>query len=308
MARFDPRLLPPDDDELDLPQYRPVWRTAFREMGILAALALVLLLLGGGLDLSPAERMLASGALALLPLGLWLVFSWRGEQRVREPRPYLLRVLALSALVTNAVTAPFVEGLVEPGRWLTTTPLVERIIGTMLAIGLVTEFSKYAVLRGLVWPRQFRQRSDAVAYSLTASLGVAVVLGLRYAILDGGGQPGAAAVHIVSLTLMQQAIGLITGLGMVALQRTNVRVLSFPLYLLGAAVLHGVYAVIRAGMVVRGFGIAAAGSSPLFGLGFGVIFAAIMYVTVAFLINTADTRDSQLASGPGVVRFARPGK
>ncbi len=303
MTRFDPRLLPPDDEDRVLEPYHPVWQPAFVQLGILAAVALGALFLARNLALDPLRQTLVGVGLALLPLGLWLMLAWRGEHNVQHPRPHLLRVLFLSMLLSNAVTLPFIERVIEPAIWLADASLVTRLGGIALTVGLVTEFSKLLVLRILVWPQHFQRRVDAVAYGLTAGLGVAVVANLRYVLLEGGAQPAATAIHVLSVTLMQQAISLIIANGLIVLRTERPLAISLALHLAGGALLHGLYAVIRAGMVVRGFGVGAVANSPLFGLVFAVVFALVMYGAVAFLMANADARDEQLASGPGEVPF-----
>lgn len=305
MTRFDTRLLPPDDEDEFRPERRAVWRAAFRELGLLGALALVALVGLGGVVLGTEQRLLVGTGMALLPVGVWLVSSYRVERQVQRPRPALFRLLLMSMLVANAVTAPFVEGVVEPERWLNSAPLVTRIVGTMLTVGLVTEFSKLLVMRVMVWPDVFERRVDAVAYSIVAGLGFATVFNLRFVFVQGGGQPAAAALHIVSVVLMQQAIGLLMGNGLMALKKERTQPFNLVLYLLGGAFLHGLYVVIRTGVVVRGFGVGAVANSPFLGLVFGVMFPLVVYGAVAFLMANADARDEQLASGPGEVRYSR---
>ncbi|MBN2470737.1 MAG: PrsW family intramembrane metalloprotease [Anaerolineae bacterium] len=302
MTRFDTRLLPPDEEEI-LPLYHPVWRPAFTQLGILALVALIALIFAGGMVLDPLRQSLVGVGLALFPLGLWLLLAWRGERGVQHPRPHLLRVLLLSMLISNAVTLPFIERVIEPELWLADANLVTRLIGLALTVGLVTEFTKLVVLRLLVWPRCFERRVDAVAYGLTVGLGVAVVANLRYVLLDGGGQPAAAAIHIVAVTLMQQAISLIVANGLIVLKSERALAIGLALHLAGGALLHGLHAVIRTGMVVRGFGVGAVANSPLLGLVFAVLFGGAVYGAVAFLMVNADARDEQLASGPGEVPF-----
>lgn len=305
MTRFDTRLIPPDDDDVVRPEYRPVWRPAFWELAFLGVFAFLALFLAGGLVIEGEQRLLIGSAFTVVPLVVWGVSTWRGEQRVQYPRPHLLRLLVVSMLVANAITAPLIDGVIQPEQWLNTAPFLTRIVGTMLTVGLVTEFSKLAVMRVIVWPAGFERRVDAVVFSLVTSLGFATVFNLRYVFLLGGGQPAAAASHIVSVTLMQQAIGLLVGNGLTALKNERALPFGLMLYLLGGAFLHGLYVVIRTGMVVRGFGIGAVANSPFLGLVMGVVFPLIVYGVVAFLMANADARDEQLASGPGEVRYSR---
>lgn len=286
------RNLPPDDEEeLPRPIYRPVWRPALIELTILAALAAGVYLAIPRPALDAGGRVIASTILALTPVALWLGFSWWPERHVQHPRRGLLSVMVISFLVGNGVTAPVIEQFIEPGRWLDTVAGITRIAGFTLTVGMVSELSKYLVLRYLAWPGRFERRVDAVAYSLAASMGLATVFNLRFALLEGGGQPGPAAIAVTSMALMQQATGLMVAIGLMRLKMDRVRAFDMPLYLLVGALLQGVFTAVRAGLVVPGFGIGATANAPLSGLIFAVVFALIIYAISAFLIGSAEQRD-----------------
>jgi len=125
------------------------------------------------------------------------------------------------------------------------------------------------------------------------SLGFATVFNLRFALLEGGGQPGAAAIHVVSMTLMQQATGLLVAFGLMALKMDRARVFDLPLYLLMGASLHGVLTAVRAGIVVRGFGVGATANVPLGGLFLMAAAALTLYAMFAFLIANTEQRETQ---------------
>ena len=189
MTTFDTDLLPPQYEEVDArPPYRPVWRTAAYETVVLVvgALAVNLSVSLFDIQLDAPQRPLVTAILALAPVGLWLLFSWRGEHHVLHPREGLLATLVISALVANAVAAPFIEEFIEPDRWLNTAPGLTRLLGYAVTVGLTVEFLKYLILRYTVWPRRFRRRIDSMAYSLAVSLAFATVFNLRFALLEAG--------------------------------------------------------------------------------------------------------------------------
>ncbi len=297
MTTFDTKLLLPPEEEASLPPYRPVWRAVGYEMALLVAGALVIYF-GASLlniQIGAARRPLTTALLAIAPLGLWLLFSWRGERRVQHPRRGLLTVLVISALVANAVAAPFIEQLVEPDKWLNALPGITRILGHMVTVGLTVEFLKYLVLRYVCWPKWFERRVDCVAYSMAVSLAFATVFNLRFALLEGGAQPGAAAIRIVSVVLAQQGIGLVVSYRLMTLKFGQAGMFSLATGLLIGSFLHGVYTAFRAGFVVGGFGIGATANVPLMGLGFSVAFAGGLFAVFSFLISAADARDVQMS-------------
>jgi RsiW-degrading membrane proteinase PrsW (M82 family) len=295
MTTFDTRLLPPDDDDVEIPVYAPVWRPLVWQLLLLAGGALVINFAAGGIQLSADQRVAFSALFALVPVRLWLVFALRAEGRVQQPRQRLIAVFFVSMLVANAAAAPIIEIFIEPGEWLNSIAGLSRIFNYTLTVGLVTEFLKYLVLRYMTWPAQFRVRTDCVAYGVVVSLGFATVFNLRYALLEGGGQPGPAAIRIASVVLMQQGIGLVMSYGLMQLKQERGGLLALPLMLLLAAFLHGVYIALRAGFVVQGFGIGATANSPLLGMIFSAVFGGILYGVYAFLISSADARDVRMA-------------
>lgn len=295
MTTFDTSLLPPqhDDEEDARPLFHPVWRTVVSETALLVIGTLVVYLADSWLDvqLSPEQRTLVTALLALLPVGLWLLFSWRGERRAQHPRRDLPVVMVVSALVANAVGAPFVEMFVQPETWLSAASGLTRIVGYALTVGLAFETLKYLLLRYMTWPRRFRRRLDCVAYSLAISLAFATVLNLRFALLEGGAQPGLAAIRITSVILLHEGAGLVVGYRLMTLKFEKARVFSLGFSLLLAGFLHGFYTAFRAGLVVASFGIGASGNTPLLGFGFSVAFGVALFAVYAFLISTAEARD-----------------
>ncbi len=292
MTVFDPRLIPPDDvNEGKLP-FRPVWRTTAYETIALLVLAAVAFFGSGllGFRVEAAVRPLSTAIMALVPLGVWVLFSWRAERNAINPRRGLVLLLFVSMLVANALVAPVIEEFIAPERWLNWMGGLSKIVAYALTVGITTEFAKYLILRYTVW-QHFQQRLDSVAYSLVVSLAFATVFNLRFALLEGGAQPAAAAIRIVSVVLVQQAVGIVVSYRLMTLklERSGIYVLAANLIL--SSVLHGVYAVARRGIVVGSFGIGATANSPLRGLIFSAVFAVILFAVFAFLISNDDARD-----------------
>ncbi len=294
MTTFDVRLLPPEEPEQILPEYRSVWRSALYEMIVLVILAAGLQIGLARVHLDAGQRQAVSAVIALAPVGLWLFFTWRREQRVQHPRQRLLTVALLGLVMTAAVVIPVISRIVVPADWLYGASGLTRLIGYSLTVGVVTELIKYLVLRYTVWWEHFERRADAVAYSLTVSLGVATMLNLQFALLDGGAQAGPAAIRIVSVVLSQGAAGLPVAYGLMRM-KLRPTVYEPALFLLFGAFLHGFYMMMRAGIAIQGFSARASGNSPVAGLIFSVIFALTFYGLFAFLIASADARDEKVA-------------
>ncbi len=298
MTTFDPQLLVPPEEEEQLPLFRPVWRSVSYEMIILVAGTLVVSLAASllGIELDSSSLPLVTALLAMAPLVGWVLISWRGETRVQKPRQGLVAMMAIGALVANGVAAPFIEQFIAPDRWLNTMTGLARILGYAVTVGVTVEFLKYLVLRYMAWPKRFERRIDCVAYSRAVGLAFATVLNLRFALLEGGAQPGAAAVHVISLVLVHEAVGLVMSHRLMTLKFGNPGMLSLAGGLLLGGLLHGVYTAFRAGFVVGGFGIGASANVPIMGLVFSVGFAAMLFGIYAFLIANADARDVRVSN------------
>jgi len=288
---FEPILLAPEEEPVEVYPFRRVWRTTWLEVLILALAAGGLYAVTAWFGLLPATLRDTSGkvALALLPLAAWLLISYRGERRALQPRPHLLSVLLLGALVANAVALPLSERLFVPERWLPQQGFFGRVLGYTFTAGFTGEFLKYAVLRYTVWAGCFRQRLDAAAYALAVSLGFALVLNLRYA-LDTNATTVATGLWAASTTFGHLATGLVLGFFLGELRIGQPPVIWMPLGLLLAGLISGLHYAFRGIAIVSELGVGATASRPIGGLALSFSLIAVMLAVFAFLIQSADER------------------
>jgi hypothetical protein len=289
---FEPILLAPQKEEQELYPYRRVWRTAIIEIGILlfVTVGTVLAVRFAALPISEGQGQTIGLAYALLPLGLWVVFSYLGERRAPEPRPRLFTVAILGALVANAVGLPLVNRLLNVNEWLATAPGSSRLIGYMLTVGISQEFLKYAVVRYSVWPGAFRIRSDGVAYMLAAAIGYATVVNVDF-VLNNSANPSVYALRIAEFTLTHLATSTIMGYFLAELKLTRgTSIFWMPGGLLLAALLASLSIVLRGGLVVGGIGPSSTGNTAFQGLGAAVFLVIFLFASIYFLINNADER------------------
>src|SRR5690606_31017121 len=101
-------------------------------------------------------------AMSLLPVGLWLIFSWWRERSVPQPRQNLMAVAVISGLAANAISLPLIEQIFQPSRWLPLESALNRIIGYAFTVGLVQAVTLYLTMRFTIWPNQMRIRLDGV--------------------------------------------------------------------------------------------------------------------------------------------------
>ncbi len=293
---FEPILLAPEPEVEEIYPYRRVWRTAWFEVLALFSVALALYVLTvffGVLPRDLRDPLLRVGV-ALLPLALWLV-SYGGERRALRPRPDLLRVLVLGALVANAVAVPLEEHVFLPERWLPGAGFGGRLLGYAVTIGFTAEFLKYLVLRYTVWPRHITQRLDGVAYSLAASVGYAVVLNVRFALFTDATLV-ATALRVASITLPHLAVGVIIGFFLAELWIGRTAIFWLPVGLGIAAFVSGAHYAFRAIAITGSPSVAGTGSSPLLGLLLAFGLVAVLFAIFAFLIANADARTQALTS------------
>ena len=286
-----PTLLTPYDVPREVYPYRRVWRTALIEIGLLVALTAVVMLAMRvtHATLGDTTRHVIGLILALVPLGLWLAISYRGERHVPQPRARLLLVVLLSALLANAIGVPVVDRLFSVDQWLPTASAVTRMIGYTLIAGFTMEFLKFAVLRYSVWEEHIKTRQDGIAYSLAAAVGYAVVLNLNF-VFDQSADPASVALRVAGNTLSQVAVGVIVGAALAELRVGNITIIGLPASLGIAALLHGLFTTVRAGVIVGTFSTTASGNSPAVSLIVAVALVAMVFSVIGFLVQTADAR------------------
>ena len=294
---FEPVLLAPEPEIEESYPYRRVWRTAWLEVLTLSAVALAVYALTSFLGVLPADLRdpLLRAGVALLPLVLWFFFSWGGERRALRPRPGLLRVLILGALVANGIAVPLEEHVFLPERWLPGAGFGRRLLGYTATIGFTAEFLKYLVLRHTVWPRHITQRLDGIAYGLAVSVGYATMLSLRFALFTDATLL-ATALRVVSITLPHLAVGAVLGFFLAELWIGRTAIFWLPAGLGIAAFISGVHYAFRAIAISGSPSVASTGSAPLLGLLLAFGFVAVLFAIFAFLIASADARAQALTS------------
>jgi len=288
---FEPMLFGTEEEIAEAQPARRVWRTAWLEVIALFLIALVLYTLTdilGVLSNQPAATSARTG-IAVLPVLSWLLITYRAERHTRQPRPHLVAVLLLGALVASGVAVPLEEELFQPERWLPGLDFFGRLLGYAATVGFTAEFLKYLVLRYSIWPRHISQRLDGVAYGLAVSVGFATVLSLRYALFTEA-TLAATALRTVSITLPHLASGVIVGFFLAELWIGRTAILWLSAGLVLAALISGAHYAFRAIAIVGSPGVASTGSSPLLGLLLATGFAAAIFALFAFIIASADAR------------------
>lgn len=293
---FEPILLAPEAEMAPAYPYRRVWRTGWQEAILLFFAVLILWALRTFFDLAAFNRQdtVSKLGIALLPLAAWLAISYRAERRALQPRPRMLTVLLLGALVANAIAVPLEEHLFAPDQWLPTVGFFARVLGYTTTLGITAAFLIYFVLRFSVWPQHIARRQDSVAYSLTAALGYAMVLSLRFA-LSSEATLVATGLRVASLVYVHLAMGAIVGFFMGELILARVSILWLPIGLSLSALVGGLHYGFRAIAILGGLSLEGTGSNPVRGLLLAFGFLSIVYLSLAFVIHSADVRQAYAA-------------
>lgn len=287
------RLITPEEEAAPYP-YRRVWRSLFLELGLLGIAAGAVFGLVGiaGFALPEALSPLIGIVVALIPLGLWLVFSWWAERRVAEPRTGLLLVLILTALAANGVTVPLIDGLLQPQAWLSHSSAITRIAGYTLSVGVAIEITKYMTQRYSIWPLQIRVRMDGIAYAIAASIGMATVENLHTLAIPGITLP-SLAILVVDTTITGIAAGMLVGYGLSESALGRPSPFLGPVMVGLAALVHGLAIPLRTGLGNAGFTLAGGSAHPILGVGISVGLVVVVSLLISFLFGASERRERE---------------
>lgn len=240
--------------------------------------------------LSGSGLILAGIILALIPAVVWLAFFYQQDRLEPEPKGYIVRVGLLGALLAAGVGIPLVRDFFRVGDWLYADDLT-HLLGSILVIGFIQEFLKYAAVRYSVYgSAEFDERVDGVIYATAAGIGFATMLNLDYVISRGGVDLGIGAIRVTVTALAHASIAGIMGyfLGQAKFEHTP------PYYLPGglvlAAVLNGLFFWAQDLVTLRGITV-----NPWYGLVLAIIIAIVVLGIVFWLIRRANAETLALA-------------
>jgi RsiW-degrading membrane proteinase PrsW (M82 family) len=266
-----------------------VWRSGVAYVAAVALFAAgaAFLLRATQPDLSGASLALAGVVLALTPAALWLAFFYAQDRLEPEPKGYVIGVFVLGALLAGAIGIPVVREMFSVGDWLGASPLV-TLLGSILIVGFVQEFLKYAAVRYSVYnSTEFDERLDGVLYGTAAGLGFATMLNIHYIVDSGGVNLSVAAIQVTVTALAQASFAGITGyfLGRARFEEEPVWWLASGLAL--AATLNGLFHVLLGNLVRSGSALNGQTVNPWLGLLLAAVLAAISLGMILGLMRRA---------------------
>ncbi len=241
--------------------------------------------------------VLVGVVLSLVPAVLWLVFFYLQDTLEPEPKAYVFGVFVLGGLLASAVAIPLVRDLFRVQEWIGSSFLV-NLLGSVLVVGFVQEFLKYAAVRYSVYLLpEFDERMDGILYGTAAGLGFATMLNILYVVESGGVDLGMGVVRIVVTALAQASFSGITGYFLARAKFEEERVWWLPLGLTIAAVLNGLFSVARGSITRAGSVLSQRTANPWLGLVLAGVVAAATLGLLLYLVRRANERT--IADGKG---------
>jgi len=264
-----------------------IWKSSLLlVVGLVVFVGIVYLL---DLVLHPAltgtTLILAGVLLALVPAIIWMAFFYLQDRLEPEPKGYILGVFLLGALLASAVGIPLVENLFHVSKWIY-ADTATTILGSILVVGFIQEFLKYAAVRYSVFPSaEFDEATDGVIYATAAGLGYATVLNIQFVIANGGVALGSSVIRMVVVALAQASFAGITGYFLGRARFENKPWWWMPFGLSLAAVANGLFNWLRGRIVQSGISLTAASTNPWMGLVLAAVVALITLGLILWLIR-----------------------
>jgi RsiW-degrading membrane proteinase PrsW (M82 family) len=265
--------------------HRGLWRSGLVEIGGVLVFTTVVALLAWWIrpDLSAGALTAIGIVLALVPAALWMVFFYRQDRLEPEPKPYVIGVFVLGMLLCSGVSIPIIERVFNVNQWLPTNTLT-HIVGSVLTIGMVQEFLKYAAVRYSVYMTpEFDERIDGVVYGTAAGLGFATVLNVNYVLVNGGVDLYMGAIRMAVTALAQASFAGITGYFLGRAKFEVEPVWWQALGVVSAAVLNGLFTWARGEITQVGLNV-----NPWWGLALAAVVAGITFAALWYMMRRAN--------------------
>lgn len=233
---------------------RSVWASGVVQIvGVLVFVGLVALIVSRTKPALDGVALVWAGiVLALIPALLWLGFFYQQDRLEPEPKGFVLGVFLLGGLLASAAGIPLVRDLFQVQAWMSRSTAA-NILGSILIIGFVQEFLKYAAVRYSVYlSPEFDERIDGVIYGTAAGLGFATMLNIHYVTANAGVDLGVGVVRIAVTALAQASFAGVSGYFLGRAKFEEEPVWWLPLGVTIAAVLNGLFTYVRGEIVTVG--------------------------------------------------------
>ena len=270
--------------------HRGVWATGIVQIAALVVFVLVVevILSATPLTFSPTGLLISGIVFALVPALMWLGFFYAQDRLEPEPKSYVFGVFMLGGLLAYAIGIPLLRDVFHTQDWLSTSPLT-NILGAILVVGMTQEFLKYAAVRFSIFnSREFDERVDGIVYGTAAGLGYATMLNLQLVLESGSADLRAAMIRIVITALAQASFAGVTGYFLARAKFEHEPVWWLPFGLALAAILNGVFTVVRGEITTTRLTLTGGGYNPWPGLILAAGVALVVLLLLALLIRRAN--------------------
>lgn len=269
---------------------RGVWSSGVIQIAALVVFVLVVevILSATPLVLDQSGLVLAGVVLAVIPALLWLTFFYAQDRLEPEPKGYVGGVFLLGGLLASAVGTPLLRDVFRTADWLGSSTIT-TILGSILVVGMVQEFLKYAAVRYSIYQsREFDERVDGIIYGTAAGLGYATMLNIQFVIDSQGADLRAAMIRIVVTALAQASFSGITGYFLARAKFEEEPVWWLPSGVVLAAVLNGVFTYVRGEITTTRLSLSGGGFTPWPGLILATVVALAVLLLLGRLIQRAN--------------------
>ena len=205
-----------------------------------------------------------------------------------EPKGYVGGVFLLGGLLASAIGIPVLRDVFRTSEWLGSST-VTTILGSILVIGVVQEFLKYAAVRYSIYQsREFDERVDGIIYGTAAGLGYATMLNIQFVIDSQGADLRAALIRIVVTALAQASFSGITGYFLARAKFEEEPIWWLPSGVALAALLNGVFTYVRGEITTTRLSLSGGGFNPWPGLILATVVALAVLLLLGRLIQRAN--------------------
>ena len=231
------------------------------------------------LSLKGTPLVLVCIVVSLVPAVIWLGVFVQQDRLEPEPKRFILGVFVLGGLLAQAVGIPAIRDLFRVQDWLTVSRPLVNLLGSILIIGFIQEYLKYAGVRFTVFgSSEFDERVDGIIYGAAIGVGFATMLNINYVVGSGGVNLGIGVMRIVIVTLAQASFAGVSGYFLGRAKFEEMPFWWLPAGVTLAAVLNGVVSVLLQEVSTQGLRF-----TPAYGL---VLAAAVAGATFAVLFVT----------------------
>jgi len=254
-------------------------------VGLLAFVGLVMLVVRlTPLPLTGTWLVIAGVVAALVPAVIWLGVFHAQDRLEPEPKRFILGVFVLGALLAQAVGMPVVRDVFRVQEWMPYNGPVVDIIGSILVVGFVQEYLKYAGVRFTMFgSREFDERVDGIVYGAAIGLGFATALHVDYVVGSGGVRLDVGVIRIVVGTLAQASFAGVSGYFLGRARFEDMPAWWLPAGVTLAAVLNGVINFLLQEVSVQGLHF-----TPGYGLVLAAVVAGATFAVLFALIRRAN--------------------